>query len=127
MMDDQGNVVEASAANIFLILRGEAVMPETGSAMLEGITRRTAIDFLEEENIKVRSERIDRSMIYTCDELIVTGTAAQVTFAESVDGRTISKNGNPGHICQLLRNKLEQAIKGNHPKSSIWLTEASMN
>lgn len=126
MMDDQGNVVEASAANIFLVMRGEVVMPETGSAMLEGITRRTVIDFLEEENIKVRSERIDRSMIYSCDELLVTGTAAQVTFVESVDGRTISKDGKPGPMCQLLRNKLEQAIKGNHPKSSLWLTEVSV-
>ena len=123
MMDDQGNVVEASAANIFLVVRGEVVMPDTGSAMLEGITRRTVIEFLEEENIKVRSERIDRSMIYTCDELLVTGTAAQVTFVESVDGRTISKTGKPGPMCLLLRNKLEQAIKGNHPKSSDWLTE----
>ena len=123
MMDDQGNVVEASAANIFLVLRGEVIMPETGSAMLEGITRRTVIDFLEEEDIKVRAERIDRSMIYTCDELIVTGTAAQVTFAESVDGRTTSKDGEPGPVCQLLREKLEQAIKGKHAKSSIWLTE----
>lgn len=126
MMDDQGNVVEASAANIFLVLRGEVIMPEMGSAMLEGITRRTVIDFLEEENIKVRAERIDRSMIYTCDELIVTGTAAQVTFAESVDGRTISQDGEPGPVCQLLRKKLEQAIKGEHPKSSLWLTEISV-
>lgn len=126
MMDDQGNVVEASAANIFLVLRGEVIMPETGSAMLEGITRRTVIDFLEEENIKVRAERIDRSMIYTCDELIVTGTAAQVTFAESVDGRAISQDGEPGPVCQLLRKKLEQAIKGEHPKSSFWLTEVSV-
>jgi branched-chain amino acid aminotransferase len=123
MMDDQGNVVEASAANIFLVLRGEVIMPETGSAMLEGITRRTVIDFLEEENIKVRAERIDRSMIYICDELIVTGTAAQVTFAESVDGRKISQDGEPGPICELLRNKLKKAIEGEHPKSSLWLTE----
>ena len=95
--------------------------------MLEGITRRTVIDFLEEENIKVRAERIDRSMIYTCDELIVTGTAAQVTFAESVDGRTISQDGEPGPVCQLLRKKLEQAIKGKHPKSSLWLTEVEIH
>lgn len=127
MMDDQGNIVEASAANIFLIQRGEVIMPETGSAMLEGITRRTVLDFLEEENIKVRAERIDRSMIYTCDELIVTGTAAQVTFAESVDGRIIAKNGKPGHICQLLRRKLEQAIQGHHEKSSLWLTEVPIH
>ncbi len=126
MMDDQGNVVEASAANIFLVMRGEVIMPETGSAMLEGVTRRCVIDFLEEEGIKVRAERIDRSMIYTCDELIVTGTAAQVTFAESVDRRVISQDGKPGPVCQLLREKLRAAVKGKHPKSSLWLTEIGL-
>jgi branched-chain amino acid aminotransferase len=60
MMDDQGNIVEASAANFFLVYRGEVIMPEAGSAMLEGITRRTVLEFLEEEGINVRAERIDR-------------------------------------------------------------------
>jgi len=123
MMDDQGHIVEASAANLFLVFRGEVIMPEAGSAMLEGITRRTILEFLEEEGIKVRAERIDRSMVYTCDELILTGTAAQVAFAQSVDGRTITTKGMPGPICQLLRKKLAEAIQGNHSKSSLWLTE----
>ncbi|MGL4539455.1 MAG: branched-chain amino acid transaminase [Candidatus Rhabdochlamydia sp.] len=123
MMDDQGNIVEASAANLFLVYRGKVIMPEVGSAMLEGITRRTALEFLEEEGIKVSSERIDRSMVYTCDELILTGTAAQIAFVQSVDGRVITSEKKPGPICQLLRKKLAETIQGKHPKSFLWLTE----
>jgi len=126
MMDEQGNIVEASAANLFIVWRGEVFMPETGSSMLEGITRRTAVEFLEEEGIKVRQGRIDRSMIYSCDEVILTGTYAQVLFTESVDGRTIGQKGKPGPICQLLQKKLKMAIKGQHPKSPDWLTEVSI-
>jgi branched-chain amino acid aminotransferase len=123
MMDEQGNVVEASVANLFIVYRGEVLMPEVGSAMLEGITRRTMIEFLEEEGIKVKAERIDRSMIYTCEELILTGTAAQVLFGQSVDGRVISDRGKPGPIFCLLRDKLKDAIQGTHPKSTQWLLE----
>lgn len=123
MMDDQGNIVEASAANIIIVYQGEVIMPETGSALLEGITRRTVIEFLEEEGIKVRAERLDRSMVYTCDELIVTGTAAQIAFAQSVDNRQITDEDTPGPICLLLRKKIADAIHGNHPKSKQWLTE----
>lgn len=126
MMDEQGNIVETSAANIFLVWRGQCLMPETGADLLEGITRRTVVDFLEEENIAVKSERIDRSMIYSCDELFVTGTAAQITFAESVDGRIISKDGRPGPICEMLRHKMGQAIRGEHIKSSVWLTDIKL-
>lgn len=123
LMDDQGNIVEASIANLFVVYRGEVIMPEVGSAMLEGITRRTIIEFLEEEGIKVKSERIDRSMLYACEELILTGTAVQVAFGQSVDGRMIASNKAPGPICQLLRKKFDQVIQGKHSKSSLWLTE----
>lgn len=123
MMDDQGNIVEASAANLFLVYQGKVIMPEVGSAMLEGVTRRTVIEFLEEEGIKVKAERIDRSMVYTCNELILTGTAAQIAFAQSVDGRVITSEKRPGPICQLLRKKLAEAIQGKHAKSFQWLTE----
>ena len=127
MMDEQGSIVEASVANLFLVSRGEVFMPELGSAQLDGITRRTVIEFLQEEGINVRSEKIDRSMLYTCDELILTGTAAQVMFAHSVDGRVISNDGQPGPLCKLLRQKLQSAIEGTHPKSKTWLHEYSIN
>lgn len=123
MMDEQGNIVEASVANLFIVYRGQIIMPETGSAMLEGITRRTVLDFLEEEKIPVKAERIDRSMLYTCDELILTGTAAQIMYGQSVDSRNIAKDQKAGPICRLLREKLASAISGHHPKSSLWMTE----
>lgn len=121
MMDEQGNIVEASVANLFLVYRGEVIMPEMGSSMLEGISRRTAIEFLQEEGIPIRAERIDRSMVYTCDELILTGTAAQMMYAQSVDDRRIGDG--PGVICQLLRQKFQQVISGTHPKAKKWITK----
>ena len=123
MMDEQGNIVEASVANLFVVYRGEVLMPEVGSSMLEGITRRTIIDFLQEERIPVRSGRIDRSMIYTCDELILTGTAAQVMYGHSVDGRLIGEGDIPGPVCQRLRQKFTDVMAKVHPKSSSWVTE----
>lgn len=123
MMDEQGNIVEASVANLFVVYRNEIFMPEVGSSMLEGITRRTIIEFLQEEGIPIRSERIDRSMIYTCDELILTGTAAQVMYGNSVDGRVIGHIDTPGPVCQRLRQKFSDVILKIHPKSPDWVTE----
>jgi branched-chain amino acid aminotransferase len=123
MMDEQGNIVEASIANLFLVYRGEVLMPEVGSSMLEGITRRAIIDFLQEEGRAVRAERIDRSMVYTSDEIILTGTAAQVLFAHSVDGRIIGQGDSPGPICQLMRQRFAEVIAGRHANSNNWITE----
>jgi len=122
MMDEQGAIVEASVANIFLVRRGELFMPETGYGLLEGITRRTVLSLLADESIFVRAERIDRSMIYTADELFLTGTAAQVTPVASVDGRMIGENGEVGYYSKMLENKFKEVIEGHHRFSKDWLT-----
>lgn len=121
VMDDQGNLVEGSGENMFIVYRGEVIMPPTGASALEGITLRTVIEFLREEGIPIRFEPIDRSMAYTCDELLLTGTAAQVLFADSLDGRAIGKTMGP--ICTLLRKKFSEAIEMKHKKSKEWIKE----
>lgn len=122
MMDQQGFVVEGSVANLFIVYRGEVITPELGEPILDGITRRTVIELLGDEGINLRFGRIDRSMLYTCDELLLTGTAAQVVYAHSVDGRVIGHGDRPGPICQLLRKKYAEIVNGTHPKSSEWFT-----
>jgi branched-chain amino acid aminotransferase len=119
VMDHEGYIVEASVANILMSYRGKLIIPETGSAQLEGITMRSAIELLREEGLSVCHERIDRSMLYTCDELVLLGTAAQVSFAESVDKRIIGCPANgphlgPGPVCKLLRKKYAIIIEGDN-------------
>lgn len=120
LTDQAGFIVEASVANLLMVYHDRLIMPELGSALLEGITMRTVIKLLNEEGLSVNFERIDRSMVYTCQELMLLGTAAQIVFAESVDGRVIGE-GKIGTICQLLRKKLQQILAGNHPLSTEWL------
>ncbi len=123
VMDDNWNIVEGSAENLLVVYRGDVIVPATGSAMLEGVTLRTAIELLEDRGIKVRFEKIDRSMIYTCDELLLTGTGAQILFAESVDERLMGKDGKMGKICEMLRQDYDDLINRRHPKSAKWITE----
>lgn len=129
MTDQEGNIVEASIANILMVYRDRVLSPPIGSAMLEGITMRSMVALLADEGTTVEFERIDRSMVYTCQELMLLGTAAQLSFAESVDGRVLGdikdRSGivRPGPVCQLLREKFEQVISNRHPRSAEWLSE----
>lgn len=122
VMDDLGNIVEASAANMMIVRRGEVFMPPVGAAMLEGITMRTIVDLLVDAGVAVRFEPIDRSMVYTADEVLLTGTGAQVVFAESVDGRKIG-DGKPGKICTILREAYEDIVAMSHARSQDWIVE----
>lgn len=120
VMDSNWNIVEGSAENLFIMYRGEAYFPDLGSSMLEGITMRTVLELLKENGIPVRFGRIDRSMIYTCDELLLTGTGAQILFAESVDDRIISQEMGP--VCKILREGFESILDMKHPRSNEWVT-----
>lgn len=122
MLDQTGNVVEASVANILISYRGEIYVPPAGSAVLDGLTMRSVIAILERAGKRVRRETIDRSMIYSADELLLTGTAAQVMFASSVDDRPIG-DGTPGELCQLLRSSFAEVIEGKGAFGKEWITE----
>jgi branched-chain amino acid aminotransferase len=121
LMDQEGYIVEASVANLLVAYRDRLILPEIGSAQLEGMTMRTVVELLQEEGFDIRFERLDRSMIYTCSELLLLGTAAQVAFTESVDGRLIG-SGTQGSICTMARKKFQEVIDGKHPKSKKWMT-----
>lgn len=122
VMDQEGYIVEASVANLLVSYRGRLILPEVGAAQLEGITMRTVVELLRHEGLEVHFERFDRSMIYTCDELLLLGTAAQVAYAQSVDDRVIG-DGKPGEICQLAREKFQEVIAGTHSKAQEWMSE----
>jgi branched-chain amino acid aminotransferase len=125
MMDHNQNIVEASVANLFIVHRGEIFTPPVGADVLEGITMRTIIELLESKGYRIRYESISRSMVYTSDELFLTGTAAGVIFAGSVDGRVIG-NGKEGPIAKMLKEDLQKVIEMEHPKSSKWISEFSI-
>lgn len=126
MFDDTGNVVEVSVANIVLIYRDQVIIPDTGNAALEGITVRSALELLEYNGYKVNRGKIDRSMVFTADELLVTGTAMKITYAESLDQRPIGQLDfnaapKPGKFCELLKGEYEKVINGDHELSKEWL------
>ena len=122
MMDHNQNVVEASVANLFIVYRGEVFTPAVGSDLLEGITCRTVIELLKEQGHTVRHEPISRSMVYTCDELFLTGTAAQIIHAASVDGRAIG-NGKEGPVARGVKARFCDLIEMRHPRSKEYVKE----
>lgn len=125
VMDVNWKIVEGSAENLIMVYGGEVIIPPLASDALEGISIRSAIQILKDKNIPIRYEYIDRSMAYTCDELLLTGTAANILYGESVDDRIISKEMGP--ICKMLRQEFEQIINNNHPRSSDWITQIKIN
>jgi branched-chain amino acid aminotransferase len=116
VLSQEGHLAEGSAMNIFIVRQGVLITPPVTENILEGITRRTVIELAKNElGIAVVERPIDRSEIYLCDELLLTGTAAQVTVATKVDHRPVG-TGVMGPIGAELRSIYDKVVRGNHPK-----------
>lgn len=120
MTDSNGYIVEGSVANVFLEYRNTILSPPIASDLLEGITMRSIISFLKDLKYTHCYEPIDRSMIYTAQSLLLSGTAVQVKYAESVDGRIIG-NEFPPKIYVELKKCFQDVITGNNPRYAHWL------
>jgi branched-chain amino acid aminotransferase len=122
VLTQEGHVSEGSAMNFFMVRNGVMITPTITENILEGITRRTAMELAREEmGVQIIERPIDRTEVYMSDELFMTGTAAQIVAITRVDHREIG-TGKMGPIATQLREIYQQAVRGKLDKYSHWNT-----
>lgn len=122
VLAENGHVSEGSAMNLFLVKRGQLITTPTYENILEGITRNTIMEFAEAEfGLKTVQRTIDRSELYTADELFFCGTGAQIAPILSVDNRQIG-TGQVGPITEKIKNMYLEICRGEMPKYHKWVT-----
>jgi len=70
--------------------------------------------------IPVRHESISRDMLYLCDEMFLTGTAAEVTPVRSVDKVPVG-NGGRGPVTRQLQDSFFGLFDGRTQDRWGWL------
>ena len=97
MLNDEGNVAECTADNVFIIKHGQIFTPPITAGALRGITRSVVFEIAAEFGIEVTETDITRHDVFVADECFLTGTAAEIIPVVKADGRPIG-NGKPGPI-----------------------------
>lgn len=121
MLDTNGYVAEGSGENIFIVRRGKVYTPSLTSA-LEGITRDTIVELLEQDmGLTVIEKQITRDEIYTADEAFFTGTAAEVTPIRELDDRLVG-DGKRGEVTAEIQRRYFDVVNGRDSKYEHWLT-----
>ena len=119
LLDTNGFVAEGSGENIFIVTEGKIVTPELTSA-LDGITRRSVIEFAHDLGIEIITKPITKDEIYIAEEAFFTGTAAEVTPIRELDDKTIG-NGEMGNITKELQKLYFKVVKRKEKKYNKWL------
>ncbi len=111
MYNHEGYVAEATGDNVFIVRNNVVCVPPVQAGSLEGVTRGLVMRLARQEGLEVVEKNLTRCDLYICDEMFLTGSAAEVIGVVEIDGRTIG-DGKPGRITRLLRDKFFAYARG---------------
>ena len=101
VVDSQGNITEGPGFNIFAVKDTAITTPASG--VLEGITRKTAIELATEYGYKVIQGNLAPEYARSADEVFATSTAGGILPITKIDDKIIGK-GAMGPITQKLKD-----------------------
>ncbi|MGJ3238803.1 MAG: aminotransferase class IV [Anaerolineae bacterium] len=98
--DAEGNILEATTSNFFVIIDGALVTPPTGDNILPGITRMTTLELAQDVfDVQVRPLAYDE--VLNADEAFLTSSNKEILPIVQVDAHTIG-DGTVGEGTQTL-------------------------
>jgi branched-chain amino acid aminotransferase len=118
MLNPAGMVSECTGENIFVLRKGRVITPPQSAGALEGITQHTIGRILAGRDVEVVEGDLTRSDLYTCDEMFVCGTAAEVSAVNSVDDRSIPC---PGSMTSYVAATYARIVRGEVDEYSDWV------
>jgi len=100
MLDYQGNVAEATGANVFFKTKDNELHTPIPDSFLDGITRRSIIEIAKSKNIKIVERKIKTDELSKFVGCFLTGTAAEVTPVSQIDNYKFT-------VCNLIKDLSE--------------------
>lgn len=121
LLNPQGKLAEAPGACVMLIKNGKLITPDTASGILESITRDALMTLARERGLEVVERTVDRTELYTADEVFLCGTAFEITPIVEVDHYAVA-DGKTGPHTLALEEKLLGVMRGTHKDHPEWRT-----
>ena len=122
MLTDAGRISEGFGYNVFLVRDGKLLTPAVTESILEGITRDSVIRLASERlGLRVEERPIDRTELYSADEVFVCGSGEGVTGVASVDRHSYS-GGQLGEVTNEVRHLYLAAARGEAVASWNWVS-----
>jgi D-alanine transaminase len=109
VMFRDGNLTEASASNVLVVIRGAIVAPPKDNLILPGITYGATYEFAREAGLPFEIRPVSRAEVAVAEEMWLTSSTKEVLAVTSMDGRPFA-GGTPGPVFRKM-HALFQAHK----------------
>jgi D-alanine transaminase len=101
-----GNLTEASASSVEVIIDGEIRMPQNSARLLPGTTRSLVEELADRHGIARRVAAVSESQLRAADEIWLTAATRGVIAVTTLDGRPVG-NGKPGPLWRRMHQLIE--------------------
>ncbi|MHC4607922.1 MAG: aminotransferase class IV, partial [Planctomycetota bacterium] len=109
LLGTNGEVLEGSASNIFLVKRGRLVTPALGAGILPGVTREVVLKLAR---IPCAQRTVRVQELLNADEVFITNALIEVVPIVKVDRRRI---GPPGPVTRELAVSYKKKVERECP------------
>jgi len=125
MLSVDGYLAEGSGENLFVVNDGALYTAPTGLSILPGITRNSIIQIARDMGLSIHEQQMPREILYICDELFFTGTAAEITPIRAVDHHVVGE-GKRGPITERLQEAFFDILERGNDRYG-WLTSVPVS
>lgn len=93
LLNDSGNIVESSIANIFIISNNEIYTPPLSEGCVAGVMRSYIIERLQQSGITIQQAVLTTEMLLEADAIFLTNAIKRLRWVENFDNRTYRISG----------------------------------
>jgi D-alanine transaminase len=101
-----GELTEASASAVHVVLGGEVLMPPNSRRILPGTTRGAVEEMAARAAIPCRVQAINEAQLRSADEVWISAATREVQPVTALDGRPIG-SGRPGPLWRRVYEELQ--------------------
>lgn len=121
-LNEKGSVSEGPGCCFFMVKDNTIITPRLTDSVLKSITRDTVIGIAREVlGLSVEEREIDRTEVYSADEVFLCGSSMEIRGVQSVDGY-VYRDGVSKSVTGALQEKYSQIVRGSISQIMNWST-----
>ena len=111
LSDIDGNVIEGTMSNIFIVSNGALVTPDLSRCGVNGIMREQIIDIAQNNNIKVETRNIARDELLESREIFISNSVIGACVVRQLEKQSYNTDTMTTTINEILDRRIEADAK----------------
>jgi branched-chain amino acid aminotransferase len=109
LLNEFGNVTECTAANLYIVKRGEVITPPLSSGCLAGVSRLLLERIAPEAGIPILERDFTAEELYAADEAFISSTTRQIQPVGQIEAKAYAPA--PGPITEKLARIFDTYVR----------------